>query len=274
MARRSRDSDQGMSLFPFMSILAGLIGILTLMISVMMQVQQMQKEGRTEEELALAKKNQSLLRKIANHEKENSNKEKRLAKEKATVAQLAKLKDQVIALTTRLKEIEKAGKDDKTDAQLQKQVENMKAEIAEIMSERPPLQQRLKELLDELKKRKEAPKPKESVVVQPRGFLDGGPETIFFVECNSTGIILLDHPGGKKRISTAAIEKSGVYAQYLDRVKKTEDSMVLFLLRKSGNDAFRWAAGTAESKYKVSTGKLPLPNDGNIDLSLFKKQKR
>jgi hypothetical protein len=263
-----------MSLFPFMSILAGLIGILTLMISVMTQVQQMRKEGRTEEELALAMQNRDLLRKIENQDKENSDKEKKLAKEKATVAELARLKDRVIALTTQLKEIEKAAKGEKTDVQLQKQVEKMKAEIAGILAERPPFEERLKELQEELRKRKETPKPKESVVVQPRGFLDGGPEEIFFVECNSTGIVILDHPGGPKRISTAAIEKSGVFAKYLDRVKKTEDSMVLFLLRKSGNDAFRWAAGTAESKYQVTTGKLPLPNDGNIDLSLFKKKKR
>ena len=271
MARRSKDSDQGMSLFPFMSILAGLIGILTLMISVMMQVQQMRKEGRSEEELALAMENRDLLRKIKNQEKENSDRELKLAREKATVAELAKLKDRVIALTTELKEIDKATKSDRTDVQLQKQVENMKTEISEILAERPPLEMRLQELQEELKKRRESPKHAESVVVQPRGFLDDGPEVIFFVECNSTGIILLDHPEGKKRISTAAIEKSGVYANYLDRVKKTEDSMVLFLLRKSGNEAFRWAAGTAESNYQVVTGKLPLPNEGEIDLSLFKK---
>ena len=72
-------------------------------------------------------------------------------------------------------------------------------------------------------------------------------------------------------MSTAAIKTSGVYAKYLDRVKKTDDSMVLYLIRKSGNEAFRWAAATAELKYKLPTGKLPIPNDGKIDLSLFKQ---
>ena len=46
--------------------------------------------------------------------------------------------------------------------------------------------------------------------------------------------------------------------------------MVLFLIRKSGNEAYLWAAGLAETKFKVTTGKLPIPNDGEIDLSLFK----
>ena len=55
MARRQSSSEGGVSLFPFMSILACLIGILTLLISVTMQVKNMdRKEGQTEEERALA----------------------------------------------------------------------------------------------------------------------------------------------------------------------------------------------------------------------------
>ena len=238
------------------------------MISVMMQVQQMKKDGRTEEEMTLATKNRDLLQKEKSLITRAATKDKQIQREKSTAAAMAKLKDRKISLTEKLKGLTKA-KDGASDATLQKQVENMKKEIVAIQRERPPLSKRLQELRDELKKRKEAPKPKESVVVQPRGVLEGGADEIFFVECNSTGIVLLD--SGKKKISTAAIKTSGVYAKYLDRVKKTEDSMVLFLIRKSGNDAFRWAAGTAEVKYKVVIGKLPIPNDGEIDLSRFKK---
>lgn len=271
MARRAKDSDNGVSLFPFMSILACLIGILTLMISVMMQVQQMKKSGRSEEEMDRATKNRSLMVQAKKLEKEIAEKEKKVEKEKSTAAAMEKLKDRIVALTMEMEGIKKAKDKSPTDAELQKRVENMKKEVVAIRNERPPLSKRLQELQDELKKRKEAPKPKESVVVQPRGVLDGGAEVIFFVECNSTGIVLMDAPGGKKQISTAAIKTSGVFAKYLDQVKKTEDAMVLFLIRKSGNDAFRWAAGTAEAKYKVVTGKLPIPNDGEIDLSLFKR---
>lgn len=254
-----------------MSILACLIGILTLMISVMMQVQQMKKAGRTEEEHERATRNRDLLAQAEVLKKETIDQEKKIKEEKATVAAMAKLKDRKIALTMELKDLKKAKDDSKSDAELQKLVENMKKEVVAIRQERPPFSKRLKELQDELKKRKEAPKPKESVIVQPRGILEGGADEIFFVECNSTGIVLLDAKGGPKKISTAAIKTSGVYAKYLDVVKKTEDSMVLFLIRKAGNESFRWAAGTAELKYKLPTGKLPLPNDGEIDLSLFKR---
>lgn len=272
MGRRAKDSENGVSLFPFMSILACLIGILTLMISVMMQVQQMKKAGRTEEEMALAMKNRDLIKKAAILVKENDDKKGKLEREKATVSAMAKLKDRKIALTMELEGLKKARDKSRSDAELQKQVENMRKEIVAIKGERPPLAKRLKQLDDELKKRKEMPKPKGSVKVQPRGVLGGGADMIFFVECNSTGIVLLDAEGGKKKISTAAIKTSGVFAKYLDRVKKTEDSMVLFLIRKAGNEGYRWAAGTAELKYKLPTGKLPLPNDGEIDLSLFNKK--
>ena len=46
--------------------------------------------------------------------------------------------------------------------------------------------------------------------------------------------------------------------------------MILFLVRKSGKKSYDWAAGIAETKYRVAHGKLPIPNDGKIDLSLFK----
>ena len=254
-----------------MSILACLIGILTLMISVMMQVQQMEKNGRTEEEMARATKNRDLQIQAKELEKKIAELDEKLKQDKSTVAAMAKIKEARIALTMKLKELEKAKDPKLTDAQLQKQVENMKKEVKALKKERPPLAKRLEELQAELKKRKETPKPKESVVVQPRGVGQGGARNLFFVECNSTGIVLRDAKDGEKVVSTVAIKTSGVYAKYLDRVKKTEDSMVLFLIRKSGNEAFRWAAATAELKYKLSTGKLPIPNDGKIDLSLFKR---
>ena len=73
-----------------------------------------------------------------------------------------------------------------------------------------------------------------------------------------------------KPISTKAIPTNETFNDYLEKVKKTHDSMVLFLVRKSGKLAYDWAAGIAETKYSVSHGKLPMPNDGKIDLSAFK----
>ena len=73
-------------------------------------------------------------------------------------------------------------------------------------------------------------------------------------------------------VSTETIEKNPAYNSFLEEVKRTRDSMVLFLIRKSGVKAYEWAAGVAETKYAVKTGKLPIPNDGKIDLSLFQEK--
>lgn len=256
-----------------MSILACLIGILTLMISVMMQAQQAEQEekaGKTKEERARAMENLELKKKIEIAEKENEQKEELIKKEKKSVAALQHLKDRAIKLSLKLDDLKKADDPDQSDTALQKLIENMIKEIAALKEEQPPLDKRLKELQAELKSRKEAPKPKESVKIRPRGFGEKGARNLFFVECNSTGVVLYTKGVPGKPISTKAIPTNEIFNDYLEKVKKTHDSMVLFLVRKSGKLAYDWAAGIAETKYRVSHGKLPMPNDGKIDLSAFK----
>jgi len=271
--KRRSNSDEGVDLFSFMSILACLIGILTLMISVMMQAQQaeqQEKAGKTKEERARAIENQELKKKIEIAEQEKEKKQEQIKKEKSSVAALQHLKDRTIALSLKLDGLKKAEDPDQSDTALQKMIENMIKEIAALKEEQPPLDKRLKELQAELKSRKEAPKPKESVKIRPRGFGAKGARNLFFVECNSTGVVLYTKGVPGKPISTKAIPTNESFSDYLEKVKKTNDSMVLFLVRKSGKLAYDWAAGIAETKYNVGHGKLPMPNDGKIDLSAFK----
>ncbi len=252
-----------------MSILACLIGILTLMISVSMQVKQMEDAGRTEEEKVRAIESRELTKQSKELEAQIAKIQKNLERDKATSAQLEKLEERKIILKTKIAE---AAKDpEKTDKQLQKIIELMREEVAALKKERPPLSKRRDELKAELALRKNPPKKVESVQIRPGGTGVRAASRLFFVECNSTGIILLTGDGAPKTISLAAISKSSVYNAFLDEVKSTRDSMVLFLIRKSGTNSYRWAAGWAESKYEVLTGKLPAPNDGKIDLSLFQK---
>ena len=214
--------------------------------------------------------NLELKKKIEIAEKENEQKEELIKKEKKSVAALQHLKDRAIKLSLKLDDLKKADDPDQSDTALQKLIENMIKEIAALKEEQPPLDKRLKELQAELKSRKEAPKPKESVKIRPRGFGEKGARNLFFVECNSTGVVLYTKGVPGKPISTKAIPTNEIFNDYLEKVKKTHDSMVLFLVRKSGKLAYDWAAGIAETKYRVSHGKLPMPNDGKIDLSAFK----
>jgi hypothetical protein len=47
--------------------------------------------------------------------------------------------------------------------------------------------------------------------------------------------------------------------------------MILFLIRKKVTEAYYSAAFLAKIKFEVRTGKLPVPNSGKIDLTLFRK---
>jgi hypothetical protein len=271
VAKRRNNSAEAVSLFPFMSILACLIGILTLMISVSMRVKEQQNQGRTEAEKALAVENRDLKNQAATLLETIRIAEDKLKKEKSTSAQLAELKDRRIVLREKLDELAKATDPGKTDAALQKTLEMLRAEIAALKKDRPPLVKKQEELKKELAARQNPPEKVESVQVRPSGSGVRMAARIFFVECNSTGLILIGQGDGKTTVATSAIPNSTAYASFLEEVKRTRDSMVLFLVRKEGPPAYGWAAGVAENKFEVRTGKIPIPNNGTIDLSLFRQ---
>lgn len=260
--------DGGVSLFPFMSILACLIGILTLMISVMSRLKEMDREGRTEEEMARAVERRDRVAEAKKLEEEIARLDERMKTERASAAELQTLKDRQIVLRDELEDLEKAA-DGPTDAELQKIAELLKRELAALQREQPALVKRLEELQRQLKERKEAPEPPKSVQVRPGGTGLNQASTVFFVECHSTGINLLEKGQKPVRVTTAAIANSAEYRRFLARVKEARDPMVLFLIRKAGHPSYRWAASEARERFELRTGKLPLPNNGPIDLSLF-----
>lgn len=270
MGKRQSNDDEGVDLFPFMSILACLIGILTLMISVMSQIKEMEDRNKlTPEEYELAVAYRDLKIEIEKLRKLLAEIDKRIQSEDTTLAELEKLKDSQLDLQNKLNELEKDRDPTQTDEDLQKIIELLNGEIKATNMERPVLDKRLAELKNELKNRKEAPKPEQSVVVRPGGIGSRAATNLFFVECNSTGIVMHERDVKPITVPQAAIPTSEEYHTFLTRVKKTRDSMVLFLVRKAGNENYLWAAGIAESEFRLRTGKLPMPNDGKIDLSLF-----
>ena len=271
MPRRRQSEEGGVSLFPFMSILASLIGVLTLLISVNMIIKENERDNITQEELDRAQENQKLKKQAEQVQQELTQLQERLEKEKSTAVELEKLKERSISLTAKIEELEKAKNPEETDAELQKILENLRKETTAIEREQPTLEERKQELLAEIEKRKIPPKPNEKVVIRPGGVGSRTARNVFFVECNSTGIVIRREDQQPVTVSTAAIPDNDQYGAFLEEVKRTRDSMVLFLVRRAGNEAYLWAAGHAETKFEVRTGKLPVPKDGEIDLSLFDK---
>jgi len=269
MPKRRSSEDEGVSLFPFMSILACLIGILTLMISVISQLKELDRDKLTQEEYDRAILYRDLNIEIEKLRKLLEEIEERIKDERHTLAELQELEKLRIVLKDKLEELEKAKDPDLTDAELQKLAELLQEEIKALNSDRPVLEKQLEELKKQLQARKDAPPPRESVVVRPGGIGSRLATNLFFVECNSTGIVM--HERGKEPVVVpqAAITTSEEYTLFLSRARRARDSMVLFLVRKAGNENYLWAAGHAESEFRIRTGKLPMPNDGKIDLTLF-----
>lgn len=271
MARRVSNAGGGVSLFPFLSILACLIGILTLMISVTVVVESSGPTDRDKEELRRAREYQTLLDRQRKVQKEVAELKNQLKSRNATALQLQELDERRVVLRRQLDEDQDQLKQaDQTNKSLQKLIENLISETEALRRERPSLEKKLAELKAELARRKIKPDNKPVPVrVLPGGSGSAKPGQVFFVECDSTGIILHRRSGPKTSVSTAAIGTNSDYNRFLQEALARRDAMVLFLIRDTGAPAYRRAAGWAESQFKLRTGKLPLPGKGEADLSLF-----
>ena len=259
---------EGVSLFPFLSILACLIGILTLMISVMSQLNTPGTAGQTEEDIKRAKKRTQLISLAEGLEIEIQELDMRMKKERATALQLAQLREQRKQLEEKSAELKKLMK--RSPDEIRKISEQLKQEIASLIDKKNQLEKEAEKISDEITARKAAPDPPKSVQIRPGGSGNNQPTSVFFVECNDKGINIYRRGETKPQfIATGAIPSSKAYQDYLTKIRGVRDSMVLYLIRRSGYTTYRWAAHEAIEKHKIRTGKLPLPNDGELDLSLF-----
>ncbi|MBN8458572.1 MAG: hypothetical protein J0M04_12110 [Verrucomicrobia bacterium] len=271
MSRRASNAGGGgVSLFPFLSILACLIGILTLLIRIISDVKAQEHRQRDKGELARAERMMSIRSELDKVRRETASVKKSLAQRNAAAAELEELDERRIVLRKKLAEIESQAPKD-GDRAMQKELERLIAQIASLKKERPALERRLAELRAELERRKVKPSDKPPpVVIQPGGSGLYRNAKVFFVECDSSGITLLELGGKKTPVSLATIDTDRNYSAMLNQAKSHPNGYVLFLIRSSGQDAWRTAAALAESQYGVVTGKLPVPTNGEIDLGRFK----
>jgi chaperonin cofactor prefoldin len=269
MSRRpSNAAGTGVSLFPFLSILACLIGILTMMIRIISEIQNQPESERDPAELARAKEHQQLRADIRKQQEEIEKSMAMLKERNAALVELNELEDKRIVLRRQL--ADKDAKPKESDAALQKLLERILAQIAALRKERPVLEKELAALKAELEKRKIKPDAKPPPVrINPAGSGLSANTRVVFIECNETGITLLDSSGTKTPIARAAIPTDNRLAAVFNETKSAADHLVLFLIRKDGQYSFRDAGAHAESKFNLRIGKLPVPTDGEIDLSLF-----
>ena len=267
MARRPRERDDDVSLFPFLSIIACVIGVLTMMIST----------------LTLAQMDSPDVALIESHEKVA----KELSEAESEVARIRSLIDEQLGPdATRVREEieisqqeleELAAELKKTQQELEKQKQT-KVVIPELdPSDRESLadmQGQLKRVTDEiaqlevdLSERKAAGEAEVTIVPSGSG-VNFRPH---FIECAADSIVLhtMDPP---KRIRAANMVTDIDFLAVLEAVANGPNDSVIFLLRSDGLNTYR-AASRLCNEREIRNGKLPAVGEGRLDLSRFATQK-
>jgi len=273
MAKARAQNVPEISLFPFLSILVCLIGILVLLIVVLSMLQGMLGDGRSIEEFARARAAQELQRDMQEQEEEMESWKVELAAAEQTIGQLERDRERYALLRRRLEVIEEERETiDQRITDIQRQLENLLTQKDQMEKEKPGIEQAIAELKKELERRKINLELEPSLVVQPVGAgVFGEEHNLFFVECTSDGIVIHGRDGSEDslRVTTGSIGASEEYDRFLQEATRTEDSTIIFLLRPDGLGTYNRAAGWAESRFEARHARIPLPGQGAVDLSFF-----
>lgn len=267
MAKPRRRAAQTISLFPFLSILACVIGTLTLLITALALGQMDTDEVASGLKFDYLKreieKNQALIealrKKLAEAESNAGDVKKQLAEAQVEFERLKRLKESLF---------EKTDKEPKPDIDIPTVDEEAhKKRITQMQEELAKQEERKHELLAELKERKKPPE-EANVIIKPGGSgLDLEPT---FVECAASGIVVYEgaEPWRCRRADLVADEE---FLALLDRVAAQPKATVIFLVRDDGLGTYYAARSLARSHY-ARNGKLPVIGHGKIDLSVFEKK--
>lgn len=267
MARRPRDNDDDISLFPFLSIIASVIGVLTMMIATLALAQMDTKD------VALIDEYETTAR--------------QLTEEEAAVAELQKLIDDRIGpdaasvredlnnnaneLTQLLKELQEVQKQLKEQEKVKVVIPQLdpaqRESVASMQSELKAIEEELAQLEKELSEREEASQTKTSIL--PSG--SGVNFTPHFVECAAGSIVMhtVDPP---KLIRAANMVNDKDFIKLLETVANGVNDSVVFLIRGDGLSTY-YAARKLCTDREIRNGKLPVIGNGRIDLSHFSKKK-
>jgi len=272
MARR-KSKGAVISLFPFLSILVCVIGCLTMIIVFINLIQMNQAEGKEPEEIEVAKEyvevdkeqkeNQvkldhltQLMKDLIQDQDDLRSKREKLKRLKEMLAskeKISSLRDELIAKLNQLV---------RTNKKLGKDQELLLAEI--------------KKLKEEIEKRK-LPPDAAALKVQSSGS-STNVEPYFVEIADKTILIHTSLTEPPLAIPSASLKQSKEFLDLLKLISEKPYRKLIFLVR--GNKASVANYGSASSTVtgfnrvsgtRILPGKLPLPGEGKVDLTVFAK---
>ncbi len=265
MARRKRKNANIVSLFPFLSILACVIGTLTLMITAMALGQlDPQAVAKAERELVEAKKRAQRYAQLVRSDKERSDQiaqlQKRIDEAQKLNDQLNKNRQQLEQLQVRLKRIKRQSGE---VAKRLEEAERLKLRIQTFQQQYHKQQEKIKQLKQQLEEKQSLRKPRVSIRASGSG-VNMQPA---FIELDNPHVIIhsSDPP---VRIHQKDIGNSSELAKVFSRTAKRRKGVAVLLVRPNSIGLIRPMRNQAW-KYKCQVGKLPVLGEGKIDLSHF-----
>ncbi|MFP6877932.1 MAG: hypothetical protein VCA37_13960 [Roseibacillus sp.] len=263
MARGRASAGPEISLFPFLSILACLIGSLTILIVALSVSEVLQ--GRKDETVARAEDFVALEKEVRERDEEIAKREEKLRKTNAAAVEMAELEPRVAKVKADLKRLE------------------------QVVVKREPL---VRDVEETKKKREDLEKEKNKVEAglvegkQKMGVLakqlrKGLPLRILstsdyfrrvapvFVEARKEGIVV-HSPSQTVKVPRAEIKKHPKFKQTVDYVAAKKDRIIVFLVREDARSSFYAARDHARANGAV-TSKVPLQGAGDLDLKEFFK---
>lgn len=265
MARRPRPADDDISLFPFLSIIASVIGVLTMMIATLALAQtdtpdvaQIEQYESTQKELESADQEVAELKReieVSDSTGLQIREEKRLLD--MTLAELEDLLKEQEEIDKALAEQEKIKvvipmvnpKDRETAGQMKTELQSLQEELAQLEKEAT----------------ERAAASESNVTVLPQG--SGLQFVPHFVEC-ADGAIVMHHMQPAKRIRAGEMASDKDFIALLEKTLNGKDDTIVFLVRSDGLAVYRAAKKMCTDR-NIRNGKLPIVGKGRIDLSAF-----
>ncbi len=270
MARRPRTNDDDISLFPFLSIVACVIGVLTMMIAVLTlqqtdapDIAMIEEYETTQKAAKLADDAISQLRqKISVSKSAALHFSERQKEQKLQQKELEELIRQTEELEKKLAEKEEL------EIVIPKVDPKARETISEMQSELAAAQEQVAQLEAQLKKRTDVP-TEGNVTVLPQG--SGLTFVPHFVEC-AAGAIVMHNLKEPKRIRTGQAGNDPDFKALMRKVLNGKDDTIVFLVRDDGLSTYRAMRGLCASN-DIRNGKIPVVGKGRIDLSAFSADK-
>lgn len=264
MARRPKGEQDDVSLFPFLSIIACVIGVLTLMISTLAMAQM------DTQEVADAEQNEKLQDQLAQRREAVEDLRQKIAERIGPEAMEVqrKLVDTMAELQKadeKLKEIEaRRAALEKVKIVIPELDEQKRETVVDMQQQLARLKEELAQLEKDLSAREDAKEAEVSIL--PSG--SGLNFTPHFVEC-AAGALVLHDLEPPKRIRAADMTTDKDLIALMETIANGQNDSMIFLVRSDGLGSYRAAVNLANQN-EIRFGKLPAVGKGRIDLSQFR----